>query len=221
MIKVKMNEIQIQTAETSETLEKKDEDCEQLCSRLNELQENGKICDEWKQKYEELEILFKEEEIKPIKELYNARVSKLSAEVPAMMNTETAAKSKTQELYRPSKMTAPQRVSSPSNARNTIPDPSYTYLAPQLQENFEQVAKAAIQEINRVIDRGSSRSAPTQRVGQSPIRKEKSTNPTEPADLVPSGAKVRSRVVDIRKELNTRRTFVQVAADTPEPASTV
>ena len=70
-----------------------------------------------------------------------------------MMNTETTDKSKTRELYRPSEVTVPQRVSSPSNARNTIPDPSDTYLAPHFQEKFEQVAKAAIQEINRVRDR--------------------------------------------------------------------
>ena len=104
---------------------------------MNELQENGK--------YEELQIRFKEEKIKHLKELYNARASKLSPEVLAMMNTETKAKSKTQENY--SEVMAPQRVSSPSNARNTIPDTSDTYLVPQFQEKFEQLAKAAIQEI--------------------------------------------------------------------------
>ena len=46
MQKVRMNEIQIQTAETSETLEKKDKDWEQSCTRLNELQEKAKDCDE-------------------------------------------------------------------------------------------------------------------------------------------------------------------------------
>ena len=74
--------------------------------------------------------------------------------------------------------------------------------------------KASMQEINRVRDLG--RIVPTQRAGHSPIRKEKSTeNPTERARPVPSGAKVRSRVVDIRKDINTRRTFVQVAAEHP------
>ena len=132
-----------------------------------------------------------------------------------MMNTETKAKSKSQNLYRPSEVTAPQRVSSPSYARNTIPGPSDTHLAPQFQAKFERVAKAAIQDINRARDRSLGRIVPTQRAGQSPIRKEKSTNPTEPAGVVPSGAKVRSRVVDIRKDLNCRRTFVQVAAEHP------
>ena len=215
MKKVRMNEIQIQTAESNETLEKKNKDWEQLCTKLNELQEKAKDCDEWKRKYEELQIFFKEEEIKHLKELYNARVSKLSPGVLAMMNTETTAKSKNHELYRPSEVAAPQRVSSPSNARNTIPDPSDTYLAPQFQEKFEQGAKAAIQEINRARDRSLGRNVPIQRAGQSPIRKEKSTKPTEPAGPVPSGPRVTSRVVDIRKDLNTRRTFVQVAAEHP------
>ena len=214
MQKVRMKEIQIQTAENSETLERKEKDWEQLCKRLNEIQEKAKNCDEWKRKYEELQILFKEEEIKHLKELYNARVSKLSPDVLEMMHTETTAKSKTQELYRPSEVTAPQRVSSPPNARNTIHDPSETYLAPQFQENFEQVAKAVMQKINRARDRGLGRIVPTQRAGQSHIRKEKSTeNPTEPAGPVPSGAKVRPRVDDIRKDLNTRRNSVQVAAE--------
>ena len=122
MKKLRMEEIQIQTAETSETLEKEDKDWKQLCTRLNELLKKAKDCDEWKQKHEELQILFKEEEIKHLKELYNAGVSKLSAGVLANMNTETTATSKTQERYRPSEVTAPQRVSSPSNAKNTIPD---------------------------------------------------------------------------------------------------
>ena len=102
-----------------------------------------------------------------------------------MMNTETTAKYKTHELYRPSEVAAPQRVSSPSNTKNTIPDPSETYVAPQFQEKFEQVAKAAIQETNRARDLSLGRNVPTQRAGQSPIRKEKSTNPTEPAGPVP------------------------------------
>ena len=67
MKKVRMNEIQIQTAETNETLEKKDKDWEQLCTKLNELQEKAKYSDEWKRKYDELQIFFKEEEIKHLK----------------------------------------------------------------------------------------------------------------------------------------------------------
>ena len=42
----------------------------------------------------DLQILFKEEEIKHLKEHYNARVSKLSPDVLAMMNLETTSKAK-------------------------------------------------------------------------------------------------------------------------------
>ena len=73
---------------------------------------------------------------------------KLSPDVLAMMNPDTTTKAKPQELYRSNEVAAPQRVSSPANARCTIPDPSDTYLAPQFQEIFEQVAKATMQEIN-------------------------------------------------------------------------
>ena len=61
--KVKMNEIEIQTAETSETLEKKDKDWEQLCVNVNEFQEKAKNRDERKRKYDQLQVFFKEEEI--------------------------------------------------------------------------------------------------------------------------------------------------------------
>ena len=45
-----MNEIEVQTAETSQTPEKKDKDWEQLCAKLNEFQENAKDRDDWKRK---------------------------------------------------------------------------------------------------------------------------------------------------------------------------
>ena len=104
----------------------------------------------------------------------------MSPDVLAMLNPDTSAK----ELYKPTEMVVPKRLSSPASARNTIPDPSDTYLAPQFRETFEQVAL-------RIID------------------------PTEPVSPVPSKTKVRSRVVDIRKDLSTRRTFFQVAAEHP------
>ena len=106
-------------------------------------------------------------------------------------------------------------MSSPSNARNTIPDPSDTYLELQFQDKFEQAFEATRQEIHRARDRSLGRIVPSQRAGQSRIRKEKITNSTEPAGPVPSGANVRSRVIDIRKDLNTQRTFVQVAVELP------
>ena len=120
-----------------------------------------------------------------MKEVYNARVSKLSPDVLAMMNPDTATKAKPQELYRPSELAAPQRMSSPSNARNTIPDPSENCLAPQFQEIFEQEAKATMQEIHRARDKSLGRIVLSQRAGQSPIGRDRITDPIEP-----TGAKV-------------------------------
>ena len=68
------------------------------------------------------------------------------------MSPDTTTKAMAQELYRPSEVTAPQRMISPSNSRIMIPDPSDTYLAPQFQENFEQMAKATMQEIHQARD---------------------------------------------------------------------
>ena len=135
----------------------------------------------------------------------------MSPDVLAMLNPDTSTK----ELCKPTEMAVPKRLSSPASARNTIPDPSDTYLAPQFQETFEQVAKAAMQEIHRARDRSSGRIVPSIRAGQSPVGRERITDPTEPVGPVPSKTKVRSRVVDIRKDLNTRKTFVQVAAEHP------
>ena len=109
----------------------------------------------------------------------------------------------------------PNEMSSPANARNTIPELSDTYLALHFQEKFEQVAKATLQESHRSRDRSSVRILPAQRACQSPIRREKMADHTEAAGPVPSGTKVRSRLVDIRKDLNTRKIFIQVAAKHP------
>ena len=113
------NEIELQTAKTSETLEKRDKDWEELCAKFDEYKDKAMDRDEWKRKYDELQIAFKEEENKHLKELYNARVSKLSPDVLEMMSRDTTTMAKTQELSRLSDVTAQQRMSSPSNARNT------------------------------------------------------------------------------------------------------
>ena len=67
---VRMNEIEIQTAETSETLEKRDKDWEELCAKFDEYKEKAKDRDEWKRKYDELQIAFKEDDINHLKKLY-------------------------------------------------------------------------------------------------------------------------------------------------------
>ena len=79
-----------------------------------------------------------------------------------MMNSsdgsrDTRPKAKAQELCAPREPGTPQQKSqSAPNARNTIPDPSDTYLAPQFQESFNQVASAAMNEINRTTQKARS-----------------------------------------------------------------
>ena len=58
-----------------------DEDWEEMCVKFHEYKEKAKNCDEWKRKYDELQIVFKEDEIKHLKELYKERASKLSPDV--------------------------------------------------------------------------------------------------------------------------------------------
>ena len=55
--------------------------------------------DECKRKYDELQITFKEEEVKHLKELCNSRVKKWSPDVLAMLSPDTTTKAKAQELY--------------------------------------------------------------------------------------------------------------------------
>ena len=151
--KVRMDEIELQAAKTSETLEKRDKDWEELCATFDEYKEKAMDRDEWKRKYDELQTAFKEQENKHLKELYNARASKLSPGALEMMSRDTTTMAKAQEFSRPSDLTAQQRMSSPSNTRKTKRDPSDTDLAPQLQEKFEQLARAAKQETHRARER--------------------------------------------------------------------
>ena len=81
-----MNEIEIETAETRETLENREEDWQELSAKLNEYNEKAIECDEGKKRRSL--ITFREEKIKHLKEVYNARVSNLSLHVIAQMNSE-------------------------------------------------------------------------------------------------------------------------------------
>ena len=95
-----------------------------------------------------------------------ARVSQVSPEVLATMNSseasrDTRPRTKALELCAPREPGAPQQTSqSAPSPRNTIPDLSDTYKALQFQESFNQVARAAMNEINRTtgLDRSSSSS---------------------------------------------------------------
>ena len=127
--RVRVNEIEIQTPETIETLEKKERDQSELCAKLQEYRAIARERDEWKKKYEDLQLAYKEVEIKHLKELYMAKVSQVSQEVLATMKSsegsrDTRTKARVQELCTPRGPESPQQTQqSASNQRNTIPDP--------------------------------------------------------------------------------------------------
>ena len=72
--KVRMNEMEIQTSEIIETLDKKDKDWQVLRAKLEEYKAIARERDERKKKLDELQISHKEEEIKHLKDLYMAKV---------------------------------------------------------------------------------------------------------------------------------------------------
>ena len=151
--KVSMNEIEIQTAETSETFEKRDKDWEELCAKFDEYKEKAKDRDKWMRKYKELQIAFKEDEIRHLK-LYMAKLGRVSPEVLATMNSggpkDAQSRMRAQELCVSRDPVAPPLASqSVLGSRNTITDPSDTYMAPQFQELFEQLVRATMNKINR------------------------------------------------------------------------
>ena len=70
------------------------------------VQEISRERDEWKKKFEDLQIAHNEEEIKHLKERYMARVSQVSPEVLATMNSseasrDTRPRTRAQELCAP------------------------------------------------------------------------------------------------------------------------
>ena len=168
-----------------------------------------------------MRIALKEEEIKQLKELYMEKVSQVPPEALATMNSwdgsrDTLPRTKAQELCTPREPEAPQLISkSALSSRNTITDPSDTYLAPQFQESFNQVARAKLNEMNEISGRTLGSVVPSQRLDLS-----LSSSDRTPRAIVPTGTTrgettLRSRVVDIRKNLAVRNLFVQVTADHP------
>ena len=217
----KMSALEIQTSETIETLENKEKDQRELYAKLEEYKAIGRERDEWKKNFEDTRIALKEEEIRHLKELYMARVSQVSPEVLATMNSSdgsryTRPRTKAQELCALKERGAPQQTSqSAPNPRKTIPDPSDTYLAPQFQESFNQVARAAMNEINRTTARTLGRIVPSQRLDHSSSSSERIRRAIVPTGTICGETTQRSRIVDIRKILAVRNLFVQVAAEHP------
>ena len=219
--RVRVSEIEIQTSETIETLEKKERDQSELCAKLQEYRAIARERDEWKKKFEDLQVAYKEDEIKHLKELYMAKVSQVSPEVLASMkslegSSDTRPRTTAQELFASRGPEAPQQTRpSASSQRFTIPDPSDTYLAPQFQESFNQVARATMDEINRGTERTLVRIVPSQRRDHSSDGSERATRTIASSRSAPGGVFQKSRVVDIRKILMARHQFTQVPAEHP------
>ena len=219
--RVRVSEIEIQTSETIETSEKKERDQSELCANFQEYRAIARERDEWKKKYEDLQVAYKEDELNHLKELYMAKVSQLSQEVLATMkssegSSDTRSKTSVQELCTSRGPEAPQQTqqSAPSQ-RNTIPDPSDTYLAIQFQESFNQVARSTMDEINRTTGRTLGRIVPSQRRDHSSNSSERAPRTVASSGTAHSGTFQKSRVVDIRKNLMARHQFTQVAAEHP------
>ena len=101
--RVRVSKKEIQTSDTIETLEKKERDQSELCAKLQEYRAIARERNEWKKKYEDLQVAYKEDEIKHLKELYMAKVSQVSQEVLATMkssegSSDTRPKTRVQEL---------------------------------------------------------------------------------------------------------------------------
>ena len=113
--RVRVNEIEIQTSETIGTLEKKERDQSELCAKFQECRAIAREKDKWKKKYEDLQVAYKENEIKHLKEMYMAKVSQVSQEVLATMKSSKGSRAsrprtRVQELCTPRGPEAPQQT---------------------------------------------------------------------------------------------------------------
>ena len=83
--------------------------------KLQEYRAIARERDEWKKKYEDLQVAYKEDEIKHLKELYVAKVSQVSQEVLATMkssegSSDTRPKTRVQEPCASRGPEAPQQT---------------------------------------------------------------------------------------------------------------
>ena len=109
-----------------------------------------------------------------------------------------------------------QRISQSAwSSRNTIPDPSDTHLDPQFQESINQVARAMIDEINRTSGRTLGRVVPSQLLDRSLSNSERTSRAIVPTGTTRGETALRTRVVDVRKNLAVRNFFLQESAEHP------
>ena len=125
--RVRMNEIEIQTSETFETLDKKEKYQRELCATLQVYRAITRERDEWKKKFEDLQMAFKEEEIKHMKELYMARVSQVSPEVLATMNSWEASRD-TRPRTKALELCALREPGAPQQTSQSAPNPRQTHI---------------------------------------------------------------------------------------------
>ena len=119
-----------------------------------------------------------------------------------------------EELYKPSETVAPPQVSlSAVSSMNAISEPSDTYLAPQFQETFQQVA--TMLEVSRTSEQTLVRISPSQHTYRSLSSSGRATPAVARTGSTRSETTLNSRVVDTRKDLAVRNFFVQVVADHP------
>ena len=107
----------------------------------------------------------------------------------------------------------PQATQTALRSRNTILDPSGTYICPLFQESFEQMARAAI---NTTSGRTLGRVFPPERTNRFSSNSERASQPIVPASPILGETIWRYRVVDIRQILAVRNFFLQEG--TLEPA---
>ena len=133
------------------------------------------------------------------------------------MDPGTRPRTKAQELCTPREPGAPQQTSqSAPNPRNMIPDPSDTYLAPQFQESFIQITRAAMNEINRTTGLKLGRVVSSQSPNRYSSNSERIPRAIVSTRTTRGETTQRSRIVNIRKILAVRNLFVQVAAEHPQ-----
>ena len=148
------------------------------------------------------------------------KAGQISPEVLATMNSDESkdapSRTETQELYIDREPVAPPQTSqSASSYRTTILDPSDTYMAPQFQESFNQIAKAAMNEIIRTSGRTLASAVTSQRTDRFSSNSERTSRAIVTAGPTRGETALRYRVVDVRKHLAVRSFLLQVAAEHP------
>ena len=219
--RVKVSEIDIQTTETIETLEKKERDQNKLCAKLQEYRTISRERDEWKKKFEDLQIAYKEEEIKHLKELYMARVSQVSPEVLATMNsrkhpgTHVTGRAQRNCAHR-------EGPSLLSRHHGLLPTQETRYQTPRILISLLSFKSHSIRWLEQQWMRSTEplgrhwvRAIPSQHLDHSSSSSERAPRTVVLTGTVHDGTIQKSRVVDIRKNLTVRNHFLQVATEHP------